>query len=79
MVDLTMHEMTTMDQIQALKDGRIDVGFGRIRYEDPNVRRILLRDERLMVALPSGHPLLGAKPAASLRDLVGDTLIIYPR
>ena len=65
MVDLTMHEMTTMDQIQALKDGRIDVGFGRIRYEDPNVRRIL--------------PLLGAKPAASLRDLVGDTLIIYPR
>ena len=47
MVDLTMHEMTTMDQIQALKDGRIDVGFGRIRYEDPNVRRILLRDERL--------------------------------
>ncbi|ATG19884.1 LysR family transcriptional regulator [Ralstonia pickettii] len=79
MVDLTMHEMTTMDQIQALKDGRIDVGFGRIRYEDPNVRRILLRDERLIVALPSGHPLLAAKPAASLRDLVGETLIIYPR
>ena len=79
MVDLTMHEMTTMDQIQALKDGRIDVGFGRIRYEDPNVRRILLRDERLIVALPSGHALLEAKPAVSLRDLVGETLIIYPR
>ncbi len=79
MVDLQLHEMTTMDQIQALKDGRIDVGFGRIRYEDPNVRRILLRDERLIVALPSGHALLGSKPAAALRDLVGETLIIYPK
>jgi len=71
--------MSTMDQIRALKDGRIDVGFGRIRYEDPNVRRILLRDERLIVALPSGHALLDGRTTVSLRDLVGDTLIIYPR
>jgi DNA-binding transcriptional LysR family regulator len=37
-VELSLHEMSTMDQIRALKDGRLDVGFGRIRHEDPNIR-----------------------------------------
>ena len=34
-------EMSTKDQIQALKEGRIDVGFGRLRISDPAVRRVL--------------------------------------
>ena len=34
-----MVESTTLDQIAALKDGRIDIGFGRIRFDDPAVRR----------------------------------------
>jgi DNA-binding transcriptional LysR family regulator len=42
-VELVMVEATTLEQIAALKDGRIDVGFGRIRFEDPSVRRIILR------------------------------------
>ena len=29
--ELTLHEMTSMEQISALKEGKIDVGFGRIR------------------------------------------------
>ncbi|GAB2892352.1 LysR family transcriptional regulator [Paraburkholderia jirisanensis] len=78
-VELTLHEMSTMDQIQALKDGRIDVGFGRIRLEDPRIRRVVLREERMIVALPIGHPLLDAKPALSLHDLLGETLIIFPK
>ncbi|WP_143477855.1 LysR family transcriptional regulator [Pseudogulbenkiania subflava] len=78
-IELSLHDMTTMEQIQALKEGRIDVGFGRIRHEDPNVRRILLRDERLMVALPSGHPLLSAKPVLSLKDVAMETVIIFPK
>src|SRR5581483_7273020 len=60
-VELTLHEMSTMDQIQALKEGRIDVGFGRIRLEDPSIRRVVLREERMIVALPAGHPLCDAK------------------
>jgi DNA-binding transcriptional LysR family regulator len=42
--------MSTMDQIKALKEGRIDVGFGRIRHEDPSVRRVVLREERMIGA-----------------------------
>ncbi|SAK52061.1 transcriptional regulator CatR [Caballeronia temeraria] len=78
-VELSLHEMSTMDQIRALKDGRIDVGFGRIRHEDANIRRVVLREEQLIVALPVGHPLSLAKPVLSLRDLVNETLIIFPK
>ncbi|MDG0024709.1 LysR family transcriptional regulator [Trinickia sp. Y13] len=78
-VELSLHEMSTMDQLRALKDGRIDVGFGRIRHEEANIRRIVLREEKLIVALPVGHPLLSTKPVLSLRDLVNETLIIFPK
>src|SRR5690606_37133962 len=33
-VDAQLLEMTTMQEIAALKDGRIDVGFGRVRSDD---------------------------------------------
>ncbi|MBI3143921.1 MAG: LysR family transcriptional regulator [Pseudogulbenkiania sp.] len=79
MVELSLHEMTTMEQIKALKEGKIDVGFGRIRHEDPNVRRIVLREERLMAALPFGHPLTLSKPVLTLQDLLAETLIIFPK
>jgi DNA-binding transcriptional LysR family regulator len=39
-----------MEQLKALKEGRIDVGFGRLKSEDPSIRRILLREERMIVA-----------------------------
>jgi LysR family transcriptional regulator, benzoate and cis,cis-muconate-responsive activator of ben and cat genes len=77
-VELSLHEMSTMDQLRALKDGRIDVGFGRIRHEDANIRRVILREEQLIVALPFGHPLSVAKPVLSLRDLINETLIVFP-
>ena len=78
-VELSLHEMSTMDQIAALKEGRIDVGFGRIRLDDPGIRRVVLREERMIVALPLGHPLCEAKAALSLRDLLKETLIIFPK
>ncbi|MBH2526205.1 LysR family transcriptional regulator [Serratia marcescens] len=56
-VGLTLHEMTTLEQIGALKEGKIDVGFGRIRHEDIHIRRIVLREEPLMAALAADHPL----------------------
>ncbi len=79
LIELKLHEMTTMEQIQALKDGIIDVGFGRIRHQDQNVRRIVLREERLMVAVPTGHPLTQSSCAVGLKDLVSEQLIIFPK
>lgn len=77
--EINLLEMTTMEQIQALKDGVIDVGIGRIRYDDASIRRIVLREEDLIAALPMGHPLAFVDGKLSLRDLVNDTLIIFPK
>lgn len=78
-VELVLVESTTLDQIAALKDGRIDIGFGRIRFEDPAVRRIILRHEKLIAAFPMDHPLAMGDGPISLRDLAEEPQIIYPR
>jgi LysR family transcriptional regulator, benzoate and cis,cis-muconate-responsive activator of ben and cat genes len=77
-VELTLLELTTLEQIAALKEGRIDVGFGRIRFDDPLVEQRLLRNERLIVALPSGHPLDAHAGALRFDLLGGEPLIVYP-
>ena len=77
-VDLSLIEMATLEQIRALKDGEIDVGIGRIRHEDPNIRRIVLREEPLIAALPSDHP-LAERNTLSLQELAGETIILFPQ
>ncbi|WP_267433546.1 LysR family transcriptional regulator [Sphingomonas sp. GM_Shp_1] len=76
-VDLSLIEGGTLSQIAALKEGRIDVGFGRIRFEDDAVARVVLREEPLIVALPASHPLAAGGPV-SLTALATDPLILYP-
>lgn len=77
-VDVVLHELTTIEQMQALKEGRIDVGFGRLKSEDPSIRRILLREERMVAALFPGHRLAGAEAPLRLVDLVQEPLLVYP-
>ena len=78
-VELTLLELTTMEQMAALKEGRIDVGFGRIQFDDPAIDRTLLRNEKLSAALPLTHPLASRTGMLRLEELAGDALVIYPR
>lgn len=78
-VEVTLHEMTTVEQLKALKEGRIDVGFGRIKSEDPSIRRIRLREERMVAALPSGHRLAQRQEGLRLVDLLHEALLVYPQ
>ena len=78
-VDLVLLEMTSLEQIAALKEGRIDVGFGRIPLDDPGVERLLLRNEKLIAAVPAKHPVLVPGRALRLEDLAGEPLIVYPK
>lgn len=78
-LDVSLQEMVSLEQIAALKDGRIDVGFGRIRFEDPSVRRIVLREERLVVAVPAAHPLADGEGPLPLAQVAEFPLILYPR
>jgi DNA-binding transcriptional LysR family regulator len=78
-IDLVLVESTTLDQIAALQDGRIDVGFGRIRFENPATRRVILRHEKMIAAFPMSHPLAHGDAPISLQDIAEEPQIIYPR
>ena len=78
-VEVTVHEMTTVEQLKALKEGRIDVGFGRLKSEDTSIRRILLREEPMVVALFPGHRLAEKEGKLRLTDLIHEALLVYPK
>jgi DNA-binding transcriptional LysR family regulator len=78
-VELSLLELTTLEQIAALKEGRIDVGYGRIPFDDAAIDRTLLRNERLSAALPFGHALLALAKPLRLEDLAGEALVVYPK
>lgn len=78
-VDIQLVELTSMQQVAALTTGRIDVGLGRIRINDSSVARTVLREERLVLAVPQGSPLAHSDAEIGLQALDGQTLIVYPK
>ena len=78
-LEISFHELTTTEQLEALKEGRIDVGFGRLKSEDSAIRRIVLREEALIVALPVGHRLSTVDGPLTLSQVAQETLLVYPK
>lgn len=78
-LDIQLLEMISVQQIPALKEGRIDIGFGRLRHSDPNIASTVLREERLVAAVPKGTALAGGDGPLFMRDLAGQRLIVYPK
>ena len=78
-VDVQLLEMSTLEQASALRDGRIDVGFGRLRFNDEGISRVVIREEKVCVALPKGNPLIDLNMPLTLRQLALEPLIVYPR
>ncbi len=77
-LDVALAEMDSFEQMAALKEGRIDVGFDRIVVEDPLIAHMILREEPLVVALPAQHPLLQEDGGVSLAAVAELPLILYP-
>lgn len=78
-VDFQLLELTTLQQIAALKAGRIDIGFGRVRSNDRAVSRIVLREEKLVLAIPPGVALARRPGPLPLEVIRGRPLIVYPK
>lgn len=75
-LELGLSEMTTLQQVDALKSGRIDIAFGRIRIDDPAIQQQVLREDPLVAVLPKGHALAGAP--LTLEQLAREAFILYP-
>jgi DNA-binding transcriptional LysR family regulator len=77
-LDIEIREMMSTEQTVALKEGRIDLGFGRVRFADNEVERFVVREERLVLALPKTHRHASSREEVSLKVMQGETVIIYP-
>ncbi|KVE36429.1 LysR family transcriptional regulator [Burkholderia sp. TSV86] len=78
-LDVQLIEMYSIQQTQALKSGRIDLGFGRLRVTDPGVERLVIHAERLMAAYSPEHPFADDTAPLPVGLLDGQRVIIYPK
>lgn len=49
-LEIVLHELKTREQVEALKTGKIDIGFGRVSIDDPDV------EQELLLTSPSSPP-----------------------
>ena len=74
-IGLRLHELGTTEQLRQLEDGRLDVGFVRLRGPRPGLAHETVMDEPVVVALPDVHP-LAQRPLLRLSDLEGESLVL---
>lgn len=75
-IELGLSELITLQQIEALKSGRIDIAFGRIHIVDDAIVQEVLREDPLVAVVPTGHAL--ANNAVSLQALAREPFVLYP-
>ena len=76
-VELELREMVSMEQLEALQAGRIDLALLRPMASRPGLRSVRLLREPLLLALPRDHA-LASRPDAGIAELAGQPLITYP-
>ncbi|MDZ4253352.1 MAG: LysR substrate-binding domain-containing protein [Sulfuritalea sp.] len=76
-VQIALHEQTKAEQIAALREGHLTIGFNRHVTVEPDIMVEMVFLEPLLVALHSKHPLARHK-AIRIAEVVDEPLILYP-
>ncbi|HSV70051.1 MAG TPA: LysR family transcriptional regulator [Methylibium sp.] len=76
-VEIELHHLTKVQQIEALRERRIMVGFNRLFPPQPDLAIETVLRERLMVAMYKSNPLC-RKREITVRDIDNAPLIVYP-
>lgn len=76
-VDVILSELTSVQQVQALQAGRIDIGFGRVAIQADGLVNTLIEEEPLVAAVPVGSELAKLR-GLTLHALAEQTVILYP-
>lgn len=77
-VRLQLQESTTEVQIEAILEGRLDVGIVREVASQEGVYVQDLGYEALVLAVPDNHALAGST-SAGLAELSGESFVVFPR
>lgn len=76
---VSVREIDSVEALPALEAGDIDLAFARLDGDlGPAIQSLPVRDDRLMVALPSDHP-LAARSRISLSSLASEPLVMFSR
>lgn len=75
-IRITLAEMSTYEQHEALGARRIDLGIVRSTLRQPGLSSERLVNEPFVLAIPSHHPLARAE-SVHLNDLEGEPFIMY--
>ncbi|MEH2232305.1 MAG: LysR family transcriptional regulator [Nostoc sp.] len=77
-VSIELRELTTDQQLEWLREGRMDVGLLRPPVEENRFSCETIFQESLMVALPEAH-LLASQSNVCLTSLANEPFILFPR
>jgi DNA-binding transcriptional LysR family regulator len=79
LVEVQLHELTTDAQIRELQATTLDVGIGLAPVNEPDLEFKSLLREELVLAAPSGHPVIKGDGAVDMRALSKASFIVPPR
>lgn len=77
-IDVKIQQLPKTQQVDALRDGRIHVGFGRFFRDEPGMRIRQLGQEPLLLAVHASHELADLA-SVGIDDLVNEPIVVYPR
>lgn len=77
-VNISLVPMTTVEQLRALSEERIEIGLLRMLVDEPGLERRIICEEHLYAIVPDIHP-YADRASIHMRDLRGEPLIVYPR
>ncbi|MEI5892099.1 LysR family transcriptional regulator [Bacillus cereus] len=77
-VQLILREMTTDQQIKALYEKQIHIGFIRSKQNNEILSSEVCSNERLKLVLHEDHPFVSL-PNISIKELVDEPFILFPR
>jgi DNA-binding transcriptional LysR family regulator len=77
-VEIRLHYLNTPEQLQALREGTIDVGLLRMPADAEGIVVETILREPIVLVMPKGHR-LGKRAAVPIKALADEPYVIFPR
>ncbi|BBU40765.1 LysR family transcriptional regulator [Aeribacillus sp. FSL K6-1121] len=80
-IHIDLQQLTTREQLKALHEGAIDIGIlcQPANIKNDGIHFEVIRQERMMIALPEDHRLASGTSPIHLEELAGDSFILTGR
>ena len=80
-IHIDLQQLTTREQLKALQKGLIDIGIlcHPFNIQNDSIQVEVIRQERMVLALPKDHPLAAKTSLIQLEDLANDPFILTGR